>query len=87
MNVVKTIKVVKVPDNDYWRKERCADKWIKDHEYSQGYFSAAGTDDIFHAKDFTGKEYLFETFFAKRDAKLIEFTFTATEREQQRDEP
>lgn len=46
--------------------------YIKDFEYSQGYFSIELTKDPIKAFDFTEKEHLFKTFFEHRGALLRE---------------
>lgn len=45
--------------------------YVKNFEYSQGYFSCLLTDDIGHAMDFTDKKHCYETFFKPRNANLL----------------
>ena len=48
------------------------ERFVKDWQYSQGCFDMVETDDACAAKDFTGSEDNFETYFRKSGARLVE---------------
>jgi hypothetical protein len=59
----KQVSVIQMPSG----------KYVKEWQYSQGYFDVVETKNIFEAENFFGQhgQLSFDTFFEKRGAKLI----------------